>query len=107
MKYNKPVQNKIIDTIEPIKIMSHGIGFVFNRQDLKPSITPTIGKSPYTNLNFSGIVFAEYTTGAAYINNCMKKPIACLMSRYCIDNAVIHIPMPDAVNAILKISKGI
>ena len=89
----------------PGVIYTHGT-FNPNRQDRNPSITLTMGFKEYNNRYFSGIVDAEYTMGAVYINILNTKGIACLTSRKRIAMAESHIPVPDEIKNICNMNRG-
>src|ERR1041384_548347 len=63
----------------------------------KPSITPAIGFSPYSQRHLSGTRLLGYATGDASIQNCTTNGNTYPTSRYSAFSADSHNPTPKAV----------
>ena len=72
----------------------------------KPSITPAIGFSPYSQRHFSGTSVLGYATGDANIQNYMRKGVTYRTSRYKAFSADNHNPTPSAVKNASASSAG-
>src|SRR5260370_30242108 len=76
------------------------------RAHRKPSITPAIGFSPYSQRQRAGTSELGYATGDASIQNCTTNGITARTSRYKAFSAEVHSPTPSAASTARTIKTG-